>query len=232
MLTTTRRRLLKTASLAALAAGLPGRAAFAQAETDNRFVLIVLRGGMDGLSTVVPYGDPDYRRMRGTLALTPPGEGGALSDLDGYFGLHPALADLVPWYRGGELLPIQAVATPYRERSHFDAQDLLETGLGRVGAAEDGWLNRALTLMGGQRRLGLALGQTTPLVLRGSAPIASWSPEVLPTADDAFLELVSTLYATDPALGSAFGQGLEARAMTDRALGDLDSRGRGSAQAQ
>ncbi len=232
MLKTTRRQLLRAGSLATLMAGLPGRVAFAQAATDRCFVLIVLRGGMDGLSTVVPHGDPDYRQVRGTLALTAPGAGGAMADLDGYFGLHPALADLVPWYRSGMLLPIQAVATPYRERSHFDAQDLLETGLGQVGASDDGWLNRALSLMGGQRRLGLALGQTTPLVLRGSAPIATWSPEVLPTADDAFLELVSALYADDPLLAGAFGQGLEARAMTEMAVGDLDSDGRGSAQAQ
>ena len=229
----TRRRVLTAGTAAAvaasLAAGLPGRVALASAATDRRFVLVILRGGMDGLGAVPPHGDPDYRRARGALALAPPGTEGGPIDLDGYFGLHPALADLMPWYRSGALLPIQAVATPYRDRSHFDGQDLLEEGTERVGDAEDGWLNRALRLMGDGGRLGLALGHATPLVLRGAAPVMSWAPEVLPAADEAFLELVSALYASDPVLGPVLGQGLEARAMTDPVVGDLDGGGGGRA---
>ncbi len=128
-----RRTFLGGASAAALATMLPG-ITLAAAPTDKRFVLIILRGGMDGMNVVVPYGDHDYARLRGPIAIAPPGEANGVIDLDGFFGLHPALAGIAPWYREGALLPIHAVALPYRDRSHYDGQDMLM----------DGWLNRAL----------------------------------------------------------------------------------------
>src|SRR5262245_33692785 len=151
------------ASAATLAAG-EWSATFAAAPTDKRFVFIILRGALDGLAAVPPYFDRDYRAVRGALAFGEPGgETGAL-DLDGRFGLHPSLTSFHELYQQKELLVFHAVATPYRARSHFDAQDLLENGTERPRGAADGWLNRALGLLGpGDQRLGLAVGQTVPL---------------------------------------------------------------------
>ena len=129
-------------------------------------VVIVLRGAMDGLAAVPPYGDRDYANQRGTLAFTAPGAENGCLDLDGHFGLNPALADLMPLWKSGEFAVIHAAATPYRARSHFDGQDMLETG-GAAHALADGWLNRALLAMGGDgRALGLAVGPEQPLILR------------------------------------------------------------------
>ncbi len=202
-------------------AAAPLRLALAAAAGDRRLVLVVLRGGLDGLAAVAPHGDRDYRSARGALALAEPGRPEGVVDLDGFFGLHPALTPLAPWYAEGALLPIHAVATPYRERSHFDAQDLLDNGTARPRGAADGWLNRALGLFGGgDRRLGLAVGQGIPLVLRGAVPVASWQPSSLPAADPAFLHLVQALYRDDPLLGSALTEGMRAAEMADHALGE------------
>ena len=129
--------------LTAFAAHVPGLA-FANTKTDARLVLVVLRGAVDGLALAAPYADPDYRDVRGELALDRPGTTNGLLDLDGFFGLHPALGPLQELYRQGELLPIHAAAPPYRKRSHVDAQDVLENGTARPGGARDGWLNRAI----------------------------------------------------------------------------------------
>lgn len=223
----TRRMLLGTATATALTA-FGSRLSLADAVTEKRFVLVVLRGGMDGLAALPPYGDRSYRQTRGDLALAD------MTDLDGFFGLHPALDPVAPWYRSGELLPLHAVATPYRERSHFDGQDLLENGTDRPRGASDGWLNRAIGLLDGDgRRLGLAVGQTVPLVLRGDTPVASWTPAVLPEADDAFLDRLAMLYRDDALFGPLLAEAVSADAMADSALGDMDrprSR-RGGAQA-
>ncbi len=181
-----RRAFLAGAGAAALAAGLP-RAVLADAPTDKRLVLIILRGAMDGMSAVPPYGDPDYAGLRGNIAIGKPGEADGAIDLNGFFGLHPALAGIAPWYKEGALLPIHAVASPYRDRSHFDAQDLLENGTLSPRNTASGWLNRALATMGaGDRRIGLAVGQSIPLVLRGPTQVESWAPTKMPEADDGF----------------------------------------------
>ena len=143
-----RRDLLKTIGLAAVANSLPG-VAFAKADTKSRFVLVVLRGAADGLAIAAPYGDEHYTSTRGELALPPPGAEKGLLKLDGLFGLHPSLAAIHDSYRAGDALIVHAVASPYRERSHFDGQDLLENGANRVAALRDGWLNRALAPIGG-----------------------------------------------------------------------------------
>ncbi|MEZ5669166.1 MAG: DUF1501 domain-containing protein [Alphaproteobacteria bacterium] len=188
------------------------RLLLADAPTESRLVVVILRGAMDGLSAVPPVGDPAYRGLRGDLAIDD-----ALP-LDGFFGLHPALAPLAGWYAEGALLPVHAVATPYRERSHFDAQDLLENGTGMPHGAGDGWLNRALAAMGATARpAGLAIAQSAPLILRGAAPVTTWSPSVLPGADDDLMARIAAMYADDPlfreslesamALGDAAGAG-------------------------
>ncbi len=214
-----RRAFLGGLGAAAFAAGFP-RAVLADAPTDKRFVLIVLRGAMDGMNVVVPYGDPDYARLRGQIAIAKPGDPEGATDLDGFFGLHPALAEIAPWYREQSLLAVHAVASPYRDRSHFDGQDLLENGTLSPRNTESGWLNRALTAMGADgRRIGLAVGQSVPLVLRGPLEVASWAPTQMPEADDNFLALVKAMYQGDKRLASALDDGIRATRAADQILG-------------
>src|SRR5690348_3424517 len=169
---TSRREFLALSAGLFAVAGLPG-AVFAAAPGEERFVLVLLRGALDGLAAVPPLGDPRYAEKRGALALDP----AACVALDHGFALNPALKILEPYYRKGELLIVPASGNGYRTRSHFDAQDLMECGLGAKTRETDGWLNRALTLVQrGDKRLGLAVGGAVPLVLRGAVPVASWEP--------------------------------------------------------
>ena len=218
----TRRSILSALGSAGLAATVP-RLALAAAPTDRRFVLVILRGALDGLAAAPPYGDPDYRGRRGALALDEPGaEGGAL-DLGGRFGLHPALAGLHGFYRRGEMLVVHAVAGAYRGRSHFDAQDMLESGVAVPHRARDGWLNRALAAMPGAAtgaREGLALGQTVPLALRGKMQVASWAPTDLPAVEPSLMQAIAQLYAGDGLLGPAVRDGLKSQSFADQVLND------------
>jgi len=225
MIMLTRRSLL---AATAAGAGLgPLGLAYAQAPIDQRLVVVILRGGMDGLAAVPPYADRDYRALRGSLLPNAPGgEDGAL-DLDGRFGLHPALEPLHRLYRDRELLVIHAAATPYRERSHFDGQDVLENGTQRPRGATDGWLNRAVTLLkAGDDRLGLAVGQSVPLILRGRTPVASWAPRTLPEVEGDFMQRLAGLYRADPVLGPALAEGLKAQAKSDELLAGKPEMGR------
>ncbi len=205
--------------LTALAAGVP-RAVLADAPTDKRFVFVILRGAMDGMNVIVPYGDRDYADLRDKIAIDKPGTPDGAIDLNGFFGLHPALTDLAPWYKEGAFLPVQAVASPYRDRSHFDGQDMLENGTLSPHGTEVGWLNRTLTAMGaGDKRIALAVGQTIPMVLRGPVQVASWAPTKLPEADDSFLTLVQTVYQGDRLLSTALNDGIKATNAADQMLG-------------
>jgi uncharacterized protein (DUF1501 family) len=218
----TRRHLLSlTGSAATLLALGPARLALADAPTDARFVLAIQRGAMDGLHAVPPYGDPNYNALRAGLALPTNGGPDAVLDLDGKFGLHPKLAELKAWYDQGELLVVHAVATPYRERSHFDGQDLLENGTPQAHASNSGWLNRTIGLMkgGDDRRLGLALGPEVPLALRGKVDVASWAPDTLPAVGADFLNLVQQMYAKQPLLADTLRQAISADAMASQAIG-------------
>jgi uncharacterized protein (DUF1501 family) len=215
-----RRQSLGMLGAAGFAAVAPMPVPFAAAPTDRRLVVVILRGGLDGLAAVPPYADPDYRAQRGGLALAEPGSGDGALDLDGRFGLHPALEPLHALYRQRELVVFHAVATPYRERSHFDGQDLLENGTARPRGADDGWLNRALALYGGtDRRLGLAVGQTVPLILRGAQAVGSWAPRVLPRIEDDFLTRLAGLYKQDAVLGPALAEAIRTQEMSDEVLG-------------
>jgi len=217
-------------------AGIP--VALARAPTDRRFVVIILRGALDGLAAVPPYADPGYRSLRGGLALPDPNAEDGMLVLDGRFGLHPALAPLQAMYQAHELAVVHAVATPYRSRSHFDGQDLLESGAESPHGLHDGWLNRALGLLGGATgagttRAGLAVGQSVPLMLRGKTPVASWAPDDMPPADPDFFDRLGQLYAADPVFGPALHEGLKAQAMADEVLGasamdDAKTYGRGA----
>lgn len=181
---------------------------------DPRFLTIILRGAMDGLSAVAPVADPDYAALREGMALTREGESAGLP-LDGFFVLHPAMKTFARLYAEKKGLVIHAAATPYRERSHFDGQDVLETGLPGVGKVETGWLNRALlALPKGEKlpRLGaLGVGIATPLVLRGEAPVMGWAPQRLAETNDDLARRVLDLYThRDPALARALKAGLTA----------------------
>jgi uncharacterized protein (DUF1501 family) len=205
--------------------GLPGLA-FAAAPpepraNDRRLVFMFLRGGMDGLSAVPPYGDSQYAAQRGPLAVPASGTSGGALNLDGHFGLSPHLAEMHGLFAAGELTVLHAVASPYRERSHFDAQNLLETGTIRPFGREAGWLNVALGAVdraGGNVHsgtLGFALGPNVPLVLRGPAQVGSWSPSRLPQPDTDLLDRLAALYRDDPLLGRSFTVAREAQSMME-----------------
>jgi len=164
---------------------------------DPRFLAIILRGALDGLATVAPIGDPDWLALRSENALTLDGKTPALK-LDEFFALNPAMPNLHRMFESKEAIIVHASATPYRERSHFDGQDLLESGLPRPGASETGWLNRALAGLASAGRVDprgsklFAVGPVTPLVVRGPAPVLSWSPQrVLPAGEDTVQRLLA-----------------------------------------
>ncbi|MEP7243880.1 MAG: DUF1501 domain-containing protein [Gammaproteobacteria bacterium] len=213
-----RRQFLSTSALAVSGLLMTSRLAFAKANTSSRFVFIILRGALDGLSAVPPYGDPDYSRLRGEIALGAPGTAGGVLPLDSVFGLHPSLEFMGESFKARELVVFHALASPYRERSHFDGQDVLESGYMRPHAVQTGWLNRALASLpvdGASRRkeLGVALGQNVPLVMRGPAPVASWSPSRLAALDDDTLTRITDLYAKDPLLSKRLADALTADAI-------------------
>ena len=195
----TRRFFLQTAAGGLLTSLAATGTAFASAPTDNRLVFIFLRGGLDGLHALAPYSDPEYHRLRPQLGLERGGGKKGVTDLDGYFGLHNALSPLLPLYNAGELLLIPAAATQYRRRSHFDGQNVLENGSGKPFGLRDGWLNRAiLGLNDNDRRLGLSLGPTVPLILQGKAEVQTWDDSILPEVDEDFLMRLGQMYRSDP----------------------------------
>jgi len=211
-----RREFLGFGALAAGGALLGTRVALAHADAGtSRFVLVIMRGALDGLAAVPPLGDRDYPELRRELALRAPGETGGALPLDGFFGLHPALTFLQQRYVARELIVFQALASPYRERSHFDGQDVLENGSPRPHALQTGWLNRALAAAPrpAAREAGVALGQNVPLVMRGPAAVTSWSSSKLTVLDDDTLARLTDLYAGDPLLATRLADALAANAM-------------------
>jgi uncharacterized protein (DUF1501 family) len=183
---------------------------------DPRFLTIVLRGALDGLAAVAPVGDPDWVRLRGDNGLKLDGPTPALP-LDGFFVLNPAMPNLHRLYGAGQIV-VHAVATPYRERSHFDGQDVLESGYPRPGRADTGWLNRALTGVEADERVRVgrnwarayAVGPITPLVVRGPAPVLSWAPTRLPAvSDDTTMRLLDLYRHTDPTLARVLEDRIE-----------------------
>jgi uncharacterized protein (DUF1501 family) len=178
---------------------------------DPRLVVVILRGALDGLATVAPVGDPDYAALHASIALTSDGPHAATM-LDAFFALHPSMPEFARMYRDKQAAVIHAVSTSYRDRSHFDGQDVLESGFPGPGRVQSGWLNRALeTLPRGERVMSaLAVGPTTPLVLRGAAPTVGWAPVALPQADDdTAVRLVELYRHRDAQLANALSQGLQ-----------------------
>jgi uncharacterized protein (DUF1501 family) len=213
-----RRRLLGLgAGLGATAAfgGFIPRTASAAGSRQGRLVVIILRGALDGLSAAPPVGDPDYAPLRGDLAYAATGDGAVLK-LDGFFGLHPAMSHTKRLYDAGQASLIHASATGYRERSHFDGQDVLESGLERPGTSPSGWMNRLISTLSPAQMikpsatLGLGIGSTTPLILRGPANSLGWAPPILKPVDPNLPGRLMDLYSkSDPALAKVLQEAIE-----------------------
>lgn len=217
-LLTSRRSLLLGAASFAAWAYVPKFARATEAR-DPRLIVVILRGALDGLATVAPIGDPDYAGLHGAIALGADGPHPALP-LDSFFALHPSMPEFARMVRNKQAAIVHAVASPYRDRSHFDGQDVLESGFAGPGRVQSGWLNRALEGVPRGERVtsALAVGPTTPLVLRGAAPTVGWAPVNLPQADDdTAMRLVELYSHRDPALSAALSQGLK---LEKSALGD------------
>ena len=227
-----RRSFIGTSLFAGASTFMASRLALANASTDSRFVFVMLRGALDGLSAVPPVGDPEYSSLRGQIALAKSGEGAALP-LEGPFGLHPALKFLHESYAAKELAVLHAVASPYRERSHFDAQNVLESGDPRPHGSTSGWINRALTALpaGKAREAGVALGANVPLAMRGPAEVASWSPTKIAALDEATLARITDLYARDPLLSQRLADALASDAIANEAQTAADGESQDAATA-
>jgi uncharacterized protein (DUF1501 family) len=203
---TTRRELLGGAGVLFAWPFLP-RLARAEGR-DPRMLTIVLRGALDGLAAVAPVGDPDWVKLRGDKALVLDGKTPALP-LDNFFALNPAMPNLLRMYKSGHATIVHAAATPYRERSHFDGQDVLESGLPNPGRADTGWLNRALGGLEAEARVrregrAFAVGPVTPLVVRGPTPVMSWTPRRMqPASEDTMARLIDLYHHTDLELARA-----------------------------
>ncbi|HUO94393.1 MAG TPA: DUF1501 domain-containing protein [Rhizomicrobium sp.] len=190
--------------------------ALGAAEAKRKLVVIICRGAMDGLSVSPPIGDANYYALRGPIAI--PAD--AALKLDGDFALHPKLAGIYALTQAGQARIAPAVAIPERIRSHFEAQDLLESGGDHLYATTTGWLNRALSVQSGGVTA-LAVGAQEPLILRGPSPIQSWSPGGKVTQDMARISTVlQDLYASDPMLSRAFASGMQTEAMAETFSGD------------
>jgi uncharacterized protein (DUF1501 family) len=204
---------------------------------DPRLLTIVLRGGLDGLSLAAPVGDSAYAGLRGRLALSASGPLPGLP-LDGYFVLNAAMPFLHALYQKREALIVHAVATPYRGRSHFDGQDVLESGHPAQGRKDDGWMNRALTSMpraGQADPKGLAMGAVVPLVMRGPAPVMSWTPRTYgnPLTESTIARLIELYSITDPKLAKAFADGVAIERMAESSgVSTAPPKGKGKAEPQ
>ena len=172
-----RRDFLRVASIGGAAFFASPYISFAAANTDRRFIFIIQRGAADGLNTVIPYADPYYAKLRGALAI----DVSQATKLDGMFALHPALIETAKMYNTGQALFAHAVASPYRERSHFDAQNVLETGGTSAYQVKDGWMNRLLGLLPAAQSEAIAFASSIPMALRGKMEVSSYAPSALPS---------------------------------------------------
>lgn len=226
----TRRRLLQTAGIFTAWAMVP-RFASAGPARDPRYLSIVLRGAADGLAIVEPTFDPAYAGLRGSLVLGASDNEAGLP-LDNGFHLNPRLPTLKKLYSDGDALLFHAIASPYRDRSHFEGQDVIESGQpGPRLVANGGWLNRALSVLPGQGEVGggIAIGATVPLIMRGKAPVKTWLPSAGEAApDDARRRLLSFYKSSSPPLANAFAQGLELEGFSTQAMTPADSKEKGA----
>ena len=200
----TRRRFLGAAG-AITALTLWPRMSRAASADDTRLLVVLLRGGLDSLHALLPVGDPHYTNLRGALVPQHP------LALNGDFALHPSLKFSHALYERKQWLPVVAVAPPYRQRSHFEAQDCLENGTAQASGASTGWLNRCAAAMSGTQALSITA--VMPLILRGPGDASTWSPPLPEDVNPILLQRLQTLYAADPALAGPFAKAIEAQGM-------------------
>ncbi len=229
-----RRAALGLLGAAGLAASiLPSRIAYARSGTGigaggRKLIFILQRGAACGLSTIVPLGDPDYATHRAAMRDTD----GAGQKLDAMFALNPALSHISGLYQAKQALFVHAISSAYRERSHFDAQNIVETGGLAPYATKDGWMNRLLAMLAkenGAQPKALAYAPAVPAALRGMAPVASYAPSALPDASDDLIARVGQLYAKDTPLHGALETALATRKMAEG--GDMMGAGGGGKAA-
>jgi uncharacterized protein (DUF1501 family) len=206
-----RRGLLAAFGASALLTLFPNASRAAGGDADTRFLLVLLRGGLDGLHLLPPYADPAYAALRGAGAVADP------IRIDAMFGLHPAMQQTAAMYRDKQVLPIVAIAPPYRARSHFDAQDCLENGTARPNGARDGWLGRCVQALPGQA--GFAVAAVMPLALRGSERTSNWWPPLPKGVDPLLLQQLQPLYAADARLSETFEQSTRSAALAREGKG-------------
>jgi uncharacterized protein (DUF1501 family) len=211
-----RRSFLSVAAAGAGALLVSPRIAFARVATDRRFVFVIQRGAADGLNIVVPYAEPAYATLRGELAI----DTSNATRLDGTFALHPALTQTAAMYANRQALFVHAVASPYRDRSHFDGQNVLETGGVSPYQVKDGWLNRLVAQLPATRENAIAFAPTVPMALRGAAAVTSYAPTALAQAPDDLLTRVSQLYEQDAQLRLLWESAMKARGLA----GDASAR--------
>lgn len=202
-----RRKILQFSAVGLGAASISPIAFAAQAATPKKLLFVLQRGAADGLAILSPFADPALRGLRGEEGERA-GEG---HRLDSTFALHPALGTFADLHAKGDALFVHAVASPYRDRSHFDGQNVLESGGAKAYQVKDGWLNRLLGQLDGAS--GLALAPTVPLALRGAVPVASYAPSRLPDAESDLMARIGDLYARDDMLGPIWNAAQEAREM-------------------
>ena len=217
-----RRQFLSVAAAGAGAILVAPRIVFANVETDRRFVFVIQRGAADGLNIVVPYAERVCALAIDTSVAT---------RLDGTFALHPSLVQTAQLYRDGQALFVHAIASPYRDRSHFDGQNVLETGGRAPYQVKDGWLNRLAALLPATRESAIAFAPTVPLALRGTVQAASYAPSGLPAAPDDLLARVSALYEADAQLGPLWQSAMDARGLAGDAHARQDPAGVGKLAA-
>ncbi len=181
----------------AVASMLPFNLVMAKANGNQRLFTVFLRGAMDGLAAVIPYGDPQYQSLRGSLALTVNEHG--ILPIDKYFAFHPNLSFMSELYAQKQLAVLHATSSPYRRRSHFDAQNCLENGTNTPNGINTGWLNRALYEMH-LKQDSIAFSPSLPLLFRGNSMVDTWYPSVLPSINDDFFTRLQRMYASDQQL--------------------------------
>src|SRR5471032_2723289 len=209
----------------AAAAGLMiplGRQAWAATAADGnptrkKLIVVMLRGAVDGLNVVAPVGDANYARLRPTIALAAPGQDGGALDLDGYFGLHPALEPLMPLWQQQKLAFVHASGSPDATRSHFDAQDYMESATPGIKSTSDGWMNRLVAALPGTATptRALSIGPTMPRILSGRAAAVNLANGAAGTRANvldrpAMASAFDQLYAGNARFGGAYQQGQDA----------------------
>lgn len=205
-----RRLFIGAGAASAVALGFAPRLVFAKAATARRFVFIIQRGAADGLGTVAPVGDSAFAGARGVLAADFAG----VPALDSMFALHPNLKNVGALYAQKQALFAHAIASPYRDRSHFDGQNVLETGGAGAYQVKDGWLNRLLGQLPADSAKAIAVSVTVPMALRGARDVSSYAPSALPQASEDLLQRVAMLYDGDAQLHALWSDAMNTRALT------------------